>query len=265
MNNNLEAILLAGGSGSRLKPFTIYTSKHLLPIDDVPMIFYPLKNLQLIGVTQIYMIVNESHFYQWQALISKYDFGMKIDLVIQDTPGGIPHAMKCCEKLIKGDNFIVALGDNVIIASMFINTFKLEMQNTNNATICGFSVNDPSPFGVATFDEFNNLIKIIEKPKVPPSNIAIGGFYKFPKNVFSHINNLKYSSRGELEISDLINIYIDDNSCDLVASLSHSDYWIDTGNCDAIVKATNFIREMKINSGNDFAKFPLLINNEPSQ
>ena len=261
MSNNLEAILLAGGSGSRLMPFTTYTSKHLLPIDNVPMIFYPLKNLQLIGVKVVYLIINKEHYEQWNALISRYDFKMKIELIIQDLPKGIPHAMKCCEKYIKNDQFIVSLGDNVIISSMFLNKFRKEMINKNNSLICGFHVNDPTPFGVAAFDKSQNLIEVIEKPNNPPSNIAIAGFYKFPKKVFLEIEKLKFSDRGELEISDLINKYIKSTSCDFLSNNSHSDFWIDTGTHDALIRATNFIRDLKNNTGNKYAQFDLIDDN----
>ena len=184
MSNNLEAILLAGGSGSRLMPFTSYTSKHLLPIDNVPMIFYPLKNLQLIGVKDVYLIINKEHYEQWNALISKYDFKMKIELIIQDVPKGIPHAMKCCEKYIKNDQFIVSLGDNVIISSMFLNKFRKEMINKNNSLICGFHVNDPTPFGVAAFDKSQNLIEVIEKPKTHLPILQLRDSINFPKSFF---------------------------------------------------------------------------------
>ena len=116
--NDKEAILLAGGSGSRLRPFTFYTSKHLLPIDNVPMIFYPLKNLALLGVSKVFLIINENHLNQWNKLISEYDFNMEIVLVVQDKPLGIPDAILKCESKIKGDSFVVSLGDNVIIAKI---------------------------------------------------------------------------------------------------------------------------------------------------
>ena len=255
MNNNLEAILLAGGNGNRLKPFSHYTSKHLLPIDNVPMIFYPLKNLQLIGVKKVFLIINEIHKTQWDSLINAYDFNMEIIPIIQDRPLGIPAAIRCCEDKIKGDNFLVALGDNVIIASNFLNNFKHYVANKNKSTICGFNVPKPSAFGVAEFNDHGELIRVVEKPLNPPSNIAIGGFYCFPSNSFSIIRGLEFSDRGELEIADLINTYIDEGMCDLVLSKGQSDYWMDTGTNDSLVKATNFIRDLKTGSGLDIAQF----------
>ena len=250
-----EAILLAGGSGNRLQPFTHYTSKHLLPIDDVPMIFYPLKNLQLIGIKKVYLIVNENHLIQWESLLSKYDFKMEIITVIQDRPLGIPAAIQCCSGFIRGKSFIVALGDNVIIASNFLNNFKSYMKDELTATVCGFTVSDPKSFGVARFDDSERFIEVVEKPDIPPSSIAIAGFYKFPVNAFKLIESLEFSSRGELEIADLINIYINQDLCELVRSNSHSDYWVDTGSNNALVGATAFVRDLKRNSGLSIAQF----------
>ncbi len=255
MTKQLEAILLAGGNGSRLKPYTYYTSKHLLPIDNVPMIFYPLKNLQLIGVTSVFIIINKDHEDQWNRLFDAYDFEMKVTKVIQEKPLGIPDAIQCCEDKIKGKNFLVALGDNVIIASNFINNFKKYVSESDKATICGFNSTNPSAFGVANLDSSGNIIEVIEKPSNPPSNIAIGGFYCFPRSAFSIIKDLEYSGRGELEIVDLINQYIDQNLCNLLLSSNQADYWMDTGTNDSLVRATNFIRDLKIASGNDIAQF----------
>ena len=161
---------------------------------------------------------------------------MEIKLVIQEKPLGIPDAITYCESYIKGDNFIVALGDNVIVATNFLNNFK-SIESKHRSTICGFNVSDPTAFGVARFDNNNKLIEVTEKPKVPPSKIAIAGFYRFPRNAFDYIKDLEFSERGELEITDLINIYIKNNLCDLVSvSSSPSDYWIDTGTQDALEK-----------------------------
>jgi len=257
MNNNLEAILLAGGSGNRLKPFSLYTSKHLLPIDNVPMIFYPLKNLQLAGVKKVFLIVNEIHLSQWELLIDAYDFDMEIVLTIQEKPLGIPHAIACCEGKIKGNNFIVALGDNVILASNFINNFQKHLVNPNKAVICGFNVSDASAFGVAEFDSSGKLSKIIEKPNKPSSSIAIAGFYSLPRDSFSVIKSLKFSDRGELEIADLLNHFINKNEFEFVLSESQSDYWMDTGTKNSLIKTTNFIRDLKAVNANSIAQFPL--------
>ena len=252
-----EAILLAGGSGNRLKPFTFYTSKHLLPIDNVPMIFYPLKNLQLIGVKKVFLIINAEHSDQWNGLLSEYDFEMEIIPVIQDRPLGIPAAIDCCSGMISGKSFLVALGDNLIIASNFLNKFKENIGDDSSALICGFNVSDPSAFGVAEFDEDGNICKVVEKPDEPPSRIAIAGFYKFPISAFKTIEALKYSDRGELEVADLINSYISDNSCKLLQSESLVDYWIDTGTSESIVSAAAFVRDLKNSRGMDIAQFAL--------
>lgn len=259
MSKTKEAILLAGGNGTRLTPFTHYTSKHLLPIDSVPMIFYPLKNLQLLGVKKTFIIINERHSLQWSALLSQYDFGMELVPVIQDEPLGIPAAIDLCEDMIVGKDFIVALGDNLIIASNFMNRFSDLYEDGKESIIVGFKVNDPSSFGVANFDSAGQLLNIVEKPKDPPSDIAIVGLYKFPSSVFSEIKGLKVSTRGELEVTDLINFYIRNDNCDLLLASSPTDYWIDTGTNDAIVRATNFVRDLKENSGFNLAQFSIKI------
>ena len=221
------------------------------------MVFYPLKNLQLAGVKKVFLIVNREHFPQWEILINAYDFSMEISIVIQDKPLGIPHAIACCEDLIEGKNFLVALGDNVILASNFINNFKTYLADPNRAVICGFNVVDPSAFGVADFNDSGKLIQVIEKPLNSPSNIAIAGFYSFPRSSFSLIKSLKYSDRGELEISDLINHYIKKESCDLILSNSRSDYWMDTGTYSSLIQTTNFIKVLKTGSADDIAQFPV--------
>ena len=258
MSRVTDAILLAGGNGNRLKPFTFYTSKHLLPIDNVPMIFYPLKNLQLIGIKKVFLIVNSEHLEQWNSLLSKYDFEMEVIPVIQDRPLGIPAAIQCCSEMISGKSFLVALGDNLIIASNFLNKFSEYLKDESSATICGFNVPDPRAFGVAKLDAQGNLIEVVEKPAEPPSKLAIAGFYQFPISAFQIIRELEYSDRGELEVADLINKFISEGLCIFVESTSASDYWIDTGTNESLVHATNFVRDLKKSSGISIAQFEKL-------
>ena len=254
-HNVEEAILLGGGSGTRLKPFSLYTSKHLLPIYDVPMIFYPLKNLQLLGIKRVCIIVNERHYDQWEHLVNSYDFAMDISLVIQEKPLGLPDAINRCKDFIINDSFVVALGDNVIVASNFLNTFKEDFDKTDLLQISGFLVSDPTPFGVAKFDEHNNLVKVVEKPKNPPSKFAVVGIYKFPKNVFDIIPSLKLGDRGEYEIVDLINYYIDRGACNITLNNNANDFWLDTGNSDSLLSASNFVRDLRVNKDLKLAQF----------
>ena len=255
MDSPKEAILLGGGNGNRLQPFTFYTSKHLLPIDNVPMIFYPLKNLQLIGIKRVFLIVNSQHLEQWNSLLSKYDFEMEVIPVIQDRPLGIPAAIQCCSEMISGKSFLVALGDNLIIASNFLNKFSENLKNESSATICGFNVSDPRAFGVARLDAQGNLVEVVEKPAEPPSKLAIAGFYQFPISAFQIIKELEYSDRGELEVADLINKFVSEGLCTFIESTSASDYWLDTGNNESLVQATNFVRDLKKNSGISIGHF----------
>lgn len=258
MHKVKEAILLAGGNGNRLQPFTFYTSKHLLPIDNVPMIFYPLKNLQLIGVKKVFLIVNSEHVDQWNGLLSKYDFEMEVIPVIQDRPLGIPAAIQCCSEMILGNSFLVALGDNLIIAANFLNKFSENLKNESSVTICGFNVSDPRAFGVASLDAQGNLVEVVEKPAEPPSKLAVAGFYQFPSSAFQIIKELEYSDRGELEVADLINKFVSEGLCTFIESTSASDYWIDTGTNESLVHATNFVRDLKKNSGISIAHFEKL-------
>jgi glucose-1-phosphate thymidylyltransferase len=255
MSNELEAILLAAGNGTRLRPFTHFTSKHLLPVGESPMIFYPLKNLQLIGVKKVYLIINEKHLSQWENLIDIYDFKMTIEIVIQSEPLGIPDAIKCCENKIHGKDFIVALGDNVILASNFINRFRELMLNSNKAIICGYPVENPTAFGVASFNSKGVLDKIYEKPVKPPSNIAIIGLYKFSSDVFKYINDLKLSDRNEFEIADVINKYLSIGKCDLLKFKGSTDFWLDTGTNESLFNASQFIRQLSKASNITIAHF----------
>jgi glucose-1-phosphate thymidylyltransferase len=255
MSNELEAILLAAGNGTRLKPFTHYTSKHLLPVGEIPMIFYPLKNLQLIGVKKVYLIINEKHFSQWENLIDKYDFQMSIEIVFQSDPLGIPDAIKCCEDKIHGNNFIVALGDNIILASNFITRLRDLILNSNKTIICGYPVENPSAFGVASFNSKGVLDRIYEKPVNPPSNIAIIGLYKFSRDVFKYIDDLKLSDRNEFEIVDVINKYLSLDKCELLRLESSTDFWLDTGTNESLFNASQFIKQLSKSSNIKIAQF----------
>lgn len=251
-----EAVLLAGGLGTRLRPFTHYTSKHLLPVFELPMIFYPLKNLQLLGIKEVFLIVNKEHVPQWESLLSAYSFQMSIKLVVQDKPLGIPAAISLCRLKIKKEKFLVALGDNIIIASEFIRKFRVETEKSaNKAVIVGFSVPDPRPFGVARFHN-EKLTEVVEKPEIPPSDLAIVGLYMFSRSCFEKIEELDFSARGELEIADLINSYLAEEQCILVkASDNANDYWLDTGTITSINMASQFLKHLSDTTGKQFANF----------
>jgi len=246
-----DAILLAGGEGSRLRPFTRYTSKHLLPVFDKPMIFYPLTNLILMGVSRVFLIINPKHESQWRLLLESLDLDIEIKLVLQKKPEGIPQAIQLCREYINGKSFYLALGDNLILGSGLLNRFNAEMsedEDADEAVILGHPVKDITKFGIAEFEEDGVLKRVVEKPSESLSNIAIIGLYKFGASACDRADKLLKSARGELEIADLINSYIDTGKCTLVRSNVATDYWLDTGTPDALISASVLLRELH-NSG----------------
>lgn len=247
------AILLAGGEGTRLRPFTHYTSKHLLPVFDKPMIFYPLSNLILLGVKKVCIVINPKHYEQWCQLLSSVDINIEIVLVLQDRPEGIPHAVILCEEHIKGKSFYLSLGDNLLLGSGLLNRFNERInEGEEQCVILGYPVKDPTKFGIAEFEEDlkgqKKLKKILEKPQQSISNLAIVGLYYFSSGAFNVAKTLQKSSRGEYEIADLINHYIRKDRCNLMQCNLTTDFWLDTGTPEALVSASIFLREIN-NSG----------------
>jgi len=243
------AILLAGGEGTRLRPFTHYTSKHLLPVFDKPMIFYPLSNLILLGVKKVCIVINPKHHQQWCQLISSFDINIEIILVLQDKPEGIPHGITLCEEHLNGKDFYLSLGDNLLLGSGLLNRFKEQInEGGGQCVIIGYPVKDPSNFGVAEFDTdesgHKKLKKIVEKPKQTISNLAVVGLYFFSSSAIDVAKNLKKSGRGEYEIADLINYYIMEDMCALMSCNLATDFWLDTGTPEALVSASIFLREI---------------------
>jgi len=244
------AILLAGGNGTRLRPFTLYTSKHLLPVFDKPMIYYPLTNLILMGVKKVCIIINPVHRDQWEALFNLIDIDVEIVLVPQEKPEGIPQAITLCKDHVKGKNFYLSLGDNLLLGSGLLNRFNNEInQDEDHSIILGYPVEDISKFGIAEFDIDDHgqekLKYIIEKPEHSKSNLAVVGLYYFGPSACNVTATLQKSSRGEYEIADLINHYISKDKCSLVRCNVATDFWLDTGSPEALVSASVLLREMK--------------------
>ena len=190
------AVLLAGGEGTRLRPFTHYTSKHLLPVNDKPMIFYPLKNLILLGVKNVCIVINPKHYDQWKVLLNNLELNINIELVIQDSAEGIPHALKLCEKYIRQRDHFLALGDNILIGPEMMKNFSNIVEKKNGAAIIGYPVKNTQDFGVAEFNNNGKLLKVIEKPTKTKSNLAVVGLYKFDADVFSMFDQLQKSKKG---------------------------------------------------------------------
>lgn len=234
---NCVGIILAGGTGSRLYPCTKVTNKHLLPIGEMPMIFYPLKKLVGAGITDILIVTGTEHMGDFISLLgSGKDFGCRLTYRVQDDAGGIAEALWLAERFAGQSPMCVILGDNIFEESIgsLISTF---CNDPDTARIMLKEVADPERFGVARIEN-DNVIEIIEKPTSPPSAYAVTGIYCYPPDVFTIIHGLKPSSRGELEITDVNNAYL------RAGRLKHSmmnGYWSDAGTFTSLAKANELV------------------------
>ena len=234
-----KGIILAGGLGTRLSPLTTYTSKHLLPIYDKPMIYYPLSTLMLGGVKEIALISTSRDIKQYKALLGDGShLGLNLSYLIQDKPAGIADAFLIAENFINNSSVSLILGDNVFYGNMRLS--EIFQNFKGGALIFGYSVPNPEDFGVL---EFNNgqISDIIEKPSNPKSNYAIPGLYLYDSEVVKNVKSMKPSRRGELEITDLNKIYLAKNKLDFKI-LGRGISWIDAGSYDSLLEIGNFIQ-----------------------
>lgn len=241
-------ILMAGGDGSRLGPLTKNISKHLLPIYDKPMIYYSLSTLMLSGIKNILIVGKQKDIEAYKILFDDgAKFGMKINYILQPIPKGIPEAFILSEKYIKNKNVCLILGDNFFYGNgLSLKLINLKKKN-KGATILGFKVQNPSDYGVIKLKK-NKIINIIEKPKTNISNYAVTGLYFFDKNVVDYTYKLKPSKRGELEITDLNKIYLSNNKLNYEI-LDRGFTWLDTGNPEYLLKATQFVNILEERQG----------------
>ena len=243
----MKGIILAGGSGTRLQPITSIISKQLLPIFDKPMIFYPLVTLMELGIRDIAIIVTTYDLERFKSLLGNGDkYGIKIEYFIQDKPNGLAEAFIITKKKIIGSKTTLILGDN-IFHSNSINENIIQEFNSG-VKIFSYIVNDPERYGVIEFNEHNKIANIIEKPKIAPSNAAVTGLYCYDEDVVEHAESLVPSSRGELEITDLNNIYIKNKKIDVVA-LDKSSIWLDSGTFSSLQESTNIISSLQKRNG----------------
>ena len=241
MKNSRKGIILAGGIGSRLHPLTQIISKHLLPVFDKPMIYYPLSTLMLAGIREILIISTPQDLPKYKKLLkSGKQWGLKLSYIEQKKPNGIAEAFILGKDFIKDSPSCLILGDNIYHGNDLSNILKDAVNDKNNSTIFVYQVKDPKRFGILSIDEKGNPKKITEKPKSPKSNLAITGLYFFPKGVSSRAKDLKPSKRGELEISELNQTYLDDKRLK-VKILNRGFTWLDTGTFDSLLEASNFI------------------------
>jgi glucose-1-phosphate thymidylyltransferase len=241
----MKGIILAGGAGTRLYPLTMVTSKQLLPVYDKPMIYYPLSTLMLAGIKDILIISTPDDTPRFQSLLGDGSmFGVNLSYKVQPSPDGLAQAFILGKEFIGEDACAMILGDNIFYGSGFVTTLKNAVDdavNNNRATVFGYYVTDPQRFGVVEFDENGKVISVEEKPENPKSNYAITGLYFYPAGVAEKAESVKPSARGELEITALNEMYLQDNLLD-VQLLSRGFAWLDTGTMDSLVDASDFVR-----------------------
>lgn len=241
----MKGIILAGGSGTRLYPLTKVTSKQLLPIYDKPMIYYPLSVLMNAGIRDILIISTPVDTKRFEELLGDgREFGINLSYKIQPSPDGLAQAFIIGEDFIKNENVAMILGDNIFFGQGLRKKLISAKETKEGATIFGYYVNDPERFGIVEFDKNGVAVSIEEKPEKPKSNYCVTGLYFYDNNVVEFAKNLKPSKRGELEITDLNKIYLENKKLNVVL-LGKGFTWLDTGTHESLVDATNFVRTIE--------------------
>ena len=248
----MKGIILAGGSGTRLYPLTLGTSKQMLPIYDKPMIYYPLSTLMLAGIQDILIISTPNDLPNFERLLGDGKaMGLNLSYKVQPSPDGLAQAFILGEEFIGGEACAMVLGDNIFYGSGFSGMLRESVANAEDngrATVFGYYVNDPERFGVVEFDRDWKAISIEEKPKEPKSNYAVTGLYFYPAGVSEKAKEVKPSDRGELEITTLNEMYLKEELLD-VQLLSRGFAWLDTGTMDSLADASDFVRVIQKRQG----------------
>ncbi len=244
-----RGIILAGGSGTRLAPLTHCISKQLLPIYDKPMIYYPLSVLMLAGIREIAIISTPAHLPLFQSLLGTGEqWGCSFTYVMQPKPEGLAQAFLLTEAFIKGHNTCMVLGDNIFFGHGFSDLLHAAKQRTSGATVFGYHVNDPQRYGVVEFDGAGRALSIEEKPAKPRSNYAVTGLYFYDEHIVEVARSITPSPRGELEITDVNNVYLHNNTLH-VERFGRGVAWLDTGTHDALLAASDFVQTVEARQG----------------
>ena len=245
----MKGIILAGGNGTRLRPITKVISKQLLPIYDKPMVYYPLSTLMLAKIRDILIITRSEELKLYQNLLGDGShLGLNIQYEAQDKASGIAEAFLIGEDFINGDSVSLALGDNIFFGQGFTSSLEKAVKRKTGATVFGYNVKNPKDFGIINFDNDGNILSIEEKPNNPKSNCAVTGLYFYDNSVIDFAKSIRPSSRGELEITDINKIYLENDNLN-VEILGRGFAWLDTGNYKAILEASKFIEILEDRQG----------------